>query len=88
MIVVTKFKSPTCAPCKVVQVSFLRLQAQFAGQPVEFRDVDITEQPEITEAMDVRKVPTVIITKDGAEAARFVGALSYNNYESAVQSLL
>ena len=62
-----KFYSPTCQPCKVVDLLF-------KSQGIKYTDINVAEDQEMAVKYNVRGVPTVIIIDDdGKEIQRAVG---------------
>lgn len=89
MVEVIKFQTPTCAPCKVIQVTLNNLAEKLKDKDVSFSVVDATIELERTRALGITKVPTVVVFKDGHEVHRFVGALfSQDDYLAVIEPLL
>lgn len=62
-----KFYSPTCQPCKVVDLLF-------KSRGIEYTDINVAEDQEMAIKYNVRGVPTVIVVDDnGKEIQRAVG---------------
>lgn len=85
MITVKKFSGTWCAPCKVLAPIMQQLKSEVIG--VQFMDIDVDDNPEITARYGVRSVPTVVIEKDGNEVARFAGVQSKMAYLNAITAI-
>ncbi len=55
------FTSPTCAPCKLQQIPIAERILSDWGDRVEFRLVDVTEQPDVAGQFGVWSLPTTIV---------------------------
>lgn len=70
-VVAFHFWSPTCEPCKVIKPSVEALKEDFSG--VEWHSINTKADPENTAAkFDVRMVPTIVVTKRGADGSLHV----------------
>jgi len=67
---IIKFYKDGCAPCKMVD-NFLN------DNNVEYKNIDVFEQPEIASAFDISTVPTVVLVEvksdSSTELKRTVG---------------
>jgi thioredoxin 1 len=63
------FSAPWCGPCK--QLGPIMEELNNEGYTVQKIDVD--SNPEITQAFDIRNVPTVILQEDNVEKGRKIG---------------
>ena len=66
------FTAPWCEPCQVLGPIMDRVAQQI---PVE--KVDIDYEMDRARSANVSSVPTVVLTQNGQEIRRFVGARSY-----------
>jgi len=62
-----------CNPCRVIEPDMRRLTQQYKDR-VDVWKVNVDEEREITRALGVRGIPTLIIFKSGKELGRIVGA--------------
>ena len=86
MVTVIKFEADWCQPCKVFAPVFKKVAASYDNDSsVEFRVVNIDEDPDTATKFSVRSIPTVIIT-DGEEVLEtVVGALNAEQLKSVVE---
>jgi thioredoxin-like negative regulator of GroEL len=80
---VLKFSASWCEPCKMLKRT---IEGEDIGAPVE--DVDIDEQPELTQKYGVRGVPTMIIIRDDEELARMSGYHNLSKIQTWVTATL
>lgn len=89
MIEVVKYETPNCRPCKLVGFMLDRIAEQLKDKPVTFSVVNAADDFEKVRAMGITAAPTVVVSKDGHEVHRFVGALfKQEDYLSYIESLL
>lgn len=81
-MVFEKYYGTWCAPCKMLAPVIEKVKEEFPD--VEFKDIDIDEQPEKTNYNNVRSVPTIIIKKDGEEVDRHTGTGSKSTIEKLI----
>jgi thioredoxin 1 len=77
------FGAAWCGPCKVLSPIVDKLADEYTGK-VRVGKLDIDEAPGIATKFGIRGVPTVVVFKGGAEAARHVGV---TNKETLVKLL-
>jgi thioredoxin 1 len=73
-IAVVDFWASWCGPCQAVAPILEELAVKHAGK-VKVAKLDVDQNPEITGRYGIQAMPTLILFKDGKEAARNVGAL-------------
>ena len=71
-VVLVDFYADWCGPCRLLAPTIEDLAKEYAGKAV-IAKVDIDASPETAMNMNVMAVPTVVVFKNGREAARFVG---------------
>jgi thiol-disulfide isomerase/thioredoxin len=81
-LIVYKFYAPWCGPCRMYIHPFNRVTARLG---VKTEAVNIDEQQEIAEEFHVEKIPTTIVTKNGAVVARREGAMIERDLTALIQ---
>lgn len=81
------FWASWCGPCKALAPVIEKLDGEFEGQ-VAVGKVDVDEEPDLAARYGIRSVPTVILFKDGEEAARSIGVQPQNVLEKLVRDNL
>lgn len=74
MITLTDFYADWCGPCKVMKPIFDEVEKEYEGK-VEFRQVDVEAETAEAAKFGVMSIPTFVITKDGQEVDRKMGAM-------------
>lgn len=83
--ILVDFHADYCSSCKAMMPHFNAVSAQFKDLAV-FMSVDIGALPEIAKKYHITKIPSILVFKDGALAARFSKEMSKNEiHELAAQ---
>ncbi|KAF8523222.1 thioredoxin-like protein [Gautieria morchelliformis] len=67
------FWATWCGPCRVISPIFEKLSAE--NDTLDFYKVDIDEQPDISQEVGIRSLPSFMVFKDGEKVADMIGAL-------------
>lgn len=67
------FHHPRCSPCKQAIRQLDAIEAQATNRVLK---IDVSEQPEFTQAMGIRATPTTLFIKNNSVSKAFVGAIS------------
>jgi thioredoxin 1 len=78
------FSAVWCAPCKAMQPLIESVAKEYEGK-LRVGKIDIDDSPEIATRYSVRGAPTVILFRNGKEAARKLG---FTNRQALVQLAL
>ncbi len=71
--VLMDFSATWCGPCRMQKPILEELEKKY-GDKVEFKVVDVDENPQLASQYEINAVPTLIILKDGVEVKRFIGS--------------
>jgi thioredoxin 1 len=71
--VLVDFWAEWCVPCHMVSPVVEEI-GRDKGDSLRVATLNIDENPEVTRRFGVMSIPTLMLFKDGAEAARVVGA--------------
>jgi len=82
--VVVDFWASWCGPCKMIAPALEEL-ADELGDQVTIVKVDIDENPDAPSRYGVRGIPTMIMFKNGQQAATQVGALPKSAIKDWIQ---
>jgi putative thioredoxin len=72
--VVVDFWAPWCAPCRSLGPTLDKVAQAFGGR-VKLVKINSDENPELSEAFNIRSIPNVIAFKDGRPTAEFTGSI-------------
>jgi thioredoxin 1 len=71
--VVVDFWAEWCGPCKMVAPILEEIASEQAGS-LAIAKLNVDDNPDVARRFGVMSIPTMIVFKDGQEAARIVGA--------------
>lgn len=77
------FWADWCGPCRMLAPVVEKLADKYDGR-VAVGKVNVDDQAELAGQYGVQSIPTVILFKDGREAARTVGVQPQPAYESLI----
>lgn len=80
------FWAPWCAPCKIIAPTLNEIADNETGFTVAKVNVDHNQQ--LAQQYKVRNIPTLLVLKDGKEAARIVGVKTKRAILKEVQAVL
>ncbi len=85
-ITVVDFWAVWCGPCKAIAPVIEELAAELA-QKANIGKVNVDENPEVTRDCNILNIPTLLLFKNGKEAARMVGLQSKAEILKKINSL-
>lgn len=85
--VLVDFWAEWCGPCKMLGPIIDELSAELKGK-VKIVKMNIDENPAIPSELGIRGIPTMILFKDGKQAATKVGALPKNSITEWINSVI
>lgn len=65
--------APWCGPCKIMAPHFAEVAKQYPN--IVFAKINTEENPRLSQAFNIRSIPTLVLMNKTAEIARVSGAL-------------
>ncbi len=84
-LVLIDFWAPWCVPCKVIAPAVEELALELK-EKVKVGKANVDDNPELATELSVLNIPTLILFKDGAEAARMIGVNSKEAIKAKVNA--
>lgn len=86
-LVLVDFYSDSCVPCKMLSPVLYKLEQKYADK-LFIGKVNIAYEQELIEKYSVSSAPTLVLLKQGEEAARHTGFIKLPELEKIVEANL
>ena len=74
MLTLTDYYADWCGPCQAMKPVFEKVEKEYVGK-VNFVKVDVDTEQSKSQEGGIMSIPTMVLSKDGKEVDRKVGAL-------------
>jgi thioredoxin 1 len=78
---VLKFQASWCGPCKILSSTLSKITTD-----VEIEEIDIEQNPTLTQQYKIRGVPTLVMVEDDVELKRVVGVKTKEELETWINN--
>ncbi len=83
-LVLMDFYADWCGPCRMQGPIFEALAKDYSDR-VEFKKINVDKEGDLAAEKGISVVPTIILEKDGSEAARWMGVTSREDLIKAIE---
>ena len=84
---VVDFYADWCGPCRGIAPYLVELAKEYAGQIIIYK-VNIDKCPEVSQAFEIRSIPTLLYMKPNTKPTATVGALSKDELKQVIEESL
>ncbi len=85
--VLVDFWAEWCPPCRMIAPSVDALASTYAGR-VKVGKLNVDENPEVSEAFDIRSIPTLLVLREGKVVDQQIGAVPQSRIAAMLDSQL
>lgn len=86
-VVIVKFSSTWCTPCRVMKPIIESVTNQFDGK-AKVLSIDVEEEPDLATKYKIRNIPTILYFKGGELKDKSVGAISETELINRINNLI
>ena len=86
-LVLVDFWAPWCMPCKIIAPAVEKLAGELKGKAAIFK-CNVDESPDLATDLSILNIPTLVLFKNGEEAARMIGVNSKEAIEAKIKALM
>ena len=84
---IVDFYADWCGPCRSIAPLLVEFAKEYAGKIVIYK-VNIDKCPEVSQAFDIKSIPTLLYLKPNAQPTATVGALSKDELKQVIEDSL
>ncbi|MDI6733827.1 MAG: thioredoxin domain-containing protein [Planctomycetota bacterium] len=77
-LILALFKSEWCHSCDRVLPEIKEVSLKYPDK-IDFREIDISKQPEVSTKYEILSIPTLLVIKNGQVIERVTGFISKDN---------
>lgn len=81
-----KFGASWCLPCKMMAKTIASVLPDFTS--INYQDIDIDDEPELSKQYKIKSVPTVIFFNDGKEIDRVSGNIRIEALRTKIREVI
>jgi thioredoxin 1 len=89
MIEVIKFGADWCGPCRMMKPTMDSLSEKYniEGSDIKITDVNVDENPDLSNLHKIKSIPTLIFLVDEKVIAKYVGVMKTDDIEKKINEL-
>jgi len=82
-LVLVDFWAEWCGPCRMLSPIVEELSGEMST--VQFRKMNVDENPSVASSLGISAIPTMVLYKDGAPVDRIVGLMPKDHLKKALE---
>ena len=85
--VLVDFWAEWCGPCRIIGPIVEEIANEYSGR-IKVGKMNVDNNPEVPPKYGIRRIPSLLVFKDGAVSDQIVGAVPKNNITSVLDRIL
>lgn len=86
-VVIAKFSSTWCVPCRIMEPMIERVGKQFEDK-AKVISIDVEDEPDLATKYKIRNIPTILYFKNGEIKDKSVGSITESDFVNRINNLI
>ncbi len=85
-LVIIDFWAEWCGPCRILSPIIEELSNEMKN--IQFKKINVDENPEVANSLGITAIPTLVIYKDGHPIDKIIGLLPKDHLKKIIQKYI